>query len=451
MTYAELRTDSRYTPYQAEFFHRFADEIKPGSLHVLSAPIGTGKSFVMAGSISELARTKRLQRVAILTPPALTAQWAYILRDLGQETAVVDGPALRLLRERIGSAADKWPEGVYVMSIDLAKRLDVRELVSAVPWDLIVVDEAHALGGQRLRLIEDLAVKERAPALLLATHAQGKVARAFSERARVFDWRDAVADFRSPQREGAETPLVRETRRYRRSDEEAAVAREVLTIARELGRMKGMILLTRATSSISSLEETLVGWVEEPHESSGHSGALERLLQQVERLRSDSRFECFNSLLEELIEDGIRHVVVFCEYRATLEYLAAAVERVEFRDYQIHAGISAEEHSEVLESFKCEGGLLITTTASEGLSLNFVEAAIHYDLPLSPAAFAQREGRYHRYGRSQSCTVYLFEDETGALPLEGLLLRMVQKIDLITDDADTDVEGLFRTVVSSAE
>ena len=111
----------------------------------------------------------------------------------------------------------------------------------------------------------------------------------------------------------------------------------------------------------------------------------------------------------------------------------------------------AERHNEVLESFQTEGGLLITTTASESLSLNFVGAAIHYDLPLSPAAFAQREGRYHRFGRGRSCTVYVFEDETGALPLEGLLLRMVRKIDLITELVDVDVDGLFHTVVNGAE
>ena len=68
---------------------------------------------------------------------------------------------------------------------------------------------------------------EQAPAVLLATHAQGEATRAFTDRARVFDWGEAVAEFRSRQGEGAETPLVQTTRSYRRSDEEVAIARQV--------------------------------------------------------------------------------------------------------------------------------------------------------------------------------------------------------------------------------
>jgi len=106
--------------------------------------------------------------------------------------------------------------------------------------------------------------------------------------------------------------------------------------------------------------------------------------------------------------------------------------------------MTAKQRSEVLDFFKSGGGLLITTTsASEGVSLNFVEAAIHYDLPLSPAAFAKRQGRYHRYGRKQPCTVYFLEDETGALPLERLIL-MVRKLDLTTCDIDVNMNDLFR-------
>ena len=103
MTDNEIRTDPRYTAYQAEFFHHFVAEVEPGSIHLLVAPVGTGKSFVMAGSISELARTGRLQRVLILAPAAWAPQWAYLLNDFGQDSVVIDGRTLRLLRERIGS------------------------------------------------------------------------------------------------------------------------------------------------------------------------------------------------------------------------------------------------------------------------------------------------------------------------------------------------------------
>ena len=448
MTDVELRADPRYTPYQQEFLKRFVAEVEPGSVHLLLAPVGTGKSFAMAGTISELAQMRCLRRALVLAPAVLAAQWAYLLERRGLDPVFVDGRVLRMLREQLGNTPDDWPQGVYSMSIDLAKRPDVRELVFAVAWDLVVVDDAHALSSQRLQLVEALVEKENPPSLLMATDVQSEGTRAFTERATLIDWNDAVAEFRSRQEEGANPLLVRVTRTYRRSDEEVTIATGVVDNARQLGQLRGMVLLRRAASSISSLEDSLVRWVEEPKGGFEHIEALEELLQRIEQLRVDSRLECFKGLVEEIVGAGARHVVTFCEYRSTLGYLAAAVEQLGGAEFGLHGGMTDERRREAVSRFEAEGGLLITTAAaSEGLSLNFVEAAIHYDLPMSPTAFAQREGRYHRYGRNLPCTVYFFEDETGALPLEDLLLRMVRKLDLVTGEMDIDVGGVFRAVV----
>ena len=449
MTDTELRADPRFTPYQREFFDRFAEEMGPGSAHILLAPVGTGKSFAMAGTIAELARCGRVERVLILCPAALAVQWGYLLGGWGQEPVVVDAQVLRVLRQQLGSTPDKWPAGLYAMSIDLAKRSDVGDLLSSAAWDLVAVDEAHGLTGQRLRLIEALAATKPAPAILLATHVHEGGTQRFAAQASLIDWRESVAAFRARQGTGAPPPLIRETRTYRRSEDEVDIASQVIDSARQLEQLRGMVLLQRAASCVSSLEDTLVRLVEAPNQATGLRSRLEGLLERVEQLRTDSRLQCFKGLLDELVGRGVKHVLVLCEYRATLEYLAAAVERLDFPDFALHGALTDEHRREVVGRFEAGGGLLITTgAATEGVSLNFVEAAIHYDLPLSPAAFAQREGRYHRYGRSIPCTVYFFEDESGALPLEDLLLRMVRKIDLVDDETDIDMNGLFRAVVN---
>ena len=267
------------------------------------------------------------------------------------------------------------------------------------------------------------------------------------KRAGLIDWNEAVAEFRSLQEDSACPPLRRTTRTYRRSDEEVTVATEVVDVARQLGQLRGMVLLQRAASSIGSLEDSLVRWVEEPAGDLKHIEALEQLLQRVEQLHVDSRLECFKGLVGELAEAGTRHVVAFCQYRATLDYLAAAVERLDFTDIVLHGDMTCEGRLEAVSRFEAKGGLLITTAvASEGASLNFVEAAIHYDLPMSPVAFAQREGRYQRYGSTLPCTVYFLEDETGALRLEDLLLSWARAPGLVTDEID--VGGVFRAAVT---
>ena len=452
MTNAEPRADIRYTPYQKEFFKRFVDEIGPGSVHLLLAPVGTGKSFAMAGTIGELARTGRLRRVLVLVPAALAPQWAYLLKGWGQDATVVQSRTIRVLREQLGSTPDNWPEGLYAMSIDLAKRADVRMVLSAATWDLVVVDEAHGLSGQRLQLVENLARMTHAPALLLATRTPDKGVTTLVSKAAIIDWRESVAAFRATSAAGAREMLVRAKRTYRRTVEEAAIAWQVIECARQLGRLRGMVLLQRASSSISSLEDSLVRWVETSEQSTDVRDMLEGLLEQVEQLRTDSRLDCFQRLVEELVQSGVKHVVAFCEYRATLDYLAAAIERLDFADFGLHSGMADVQRRETSAQFEADGGLLITTgAASEGLSLNFVEAAIHYDLPMSPDGFAQREGRYHRFGRNLPCTVYFFEDEIGALPLEGLLMHMMRKHELVKDELNLTPDDLFSAALKRDE
>ncbi|MCA9671391.1 MAG: DEAD/DEAH box helicase [Myxococcales bacterium] len=440
----EVRADPRYTSYQREFFERFVSKVDRGSIHLLLAPIGTGKSFVTAGSIAELLRIGRLRRVLIMSPAALASQWAYMLGDIGCDTAVVDGRALRLLLEQVGSSFNDWPIGSFSMSIDLGKRPPVHDAIVRVPWDLVVVDNAHALGGQRLQLIEDFAARENAPALLLlAANNLSRGTAAFVDQAIVVDWTAAINEIRGP----VEERLHRVTCRYSLANDELTVMRGVCECALKLEPFRGLLLLHRAASSVSTLEETLLRWLADCADSSDSTlaDAFGDLLDDVEQLRVDSKLDCFQALIQELIGDQTRHVVAFCEYRATLEYLAAAVERLEFPDYRLHGGLSAGQRADVLDRFERDGGLLVTTGASETVSLGYVDAAIHYDLPLSAAAFAQREGRYDRFGRRGRCSVFFFEDEAQANPLDGLLLKLVANSGLVTVDQRIEPFDVFGT------
>ncbi|MCC7536068.1 MAG: hypothetical protein IT379_07635 [Deltaproteobacteria bacterium] len=80
-------------------------------------------------------------------------------------------------------------------------------------------------------------------------------------------------------------------------------------------------------------------------------------------------------------------------------------------------------------------------------SVNFVDAAVHFDLPASQAAFAQREGAYHRYGREIPCEIYFLRDESGASPVEEALLRVYATPDW-DPDIRFDVDAAVRAVLS---
>jgi hypothetical protein len=435
----DLRTDPRFVGYQADFLHRIASEMHSGSLHLLVAPVGSGKSFAIAGSLVELMRVGCLKRVLVLAPGAmLAAQWTCLVNQMGGDSVTVDSGVFRLMREKIGGVPSAWPQGVYVMSVDLAKRVGVKDLLGAVDWDLVIVDEAHGLSGQRLDFVRGLAGESEGPALLLATHMRNGVCAAISNGAHVIDWNETLNDLRS--RVGSpDSSLVRVTKTYHRSEEEAEVARDVLRMARTLGATKGMMLLRRASSSVMALENTLMRWVESPISPSLHAPNIERLLQSVEQLHVDSKLECFKQLIHDLHGGGVEHSVAFTEFMGTIECVAAALDDSDLPIFLLHGGLTSQEHAQILDSFKLQGGLLLTTVAAiKSVEVKLVNAVIHYDLPMSPDAFAVRENQFYNYFREGAGAAYLLQDEVGAYPLDAVLARLVTSATVGSSDVDFD-------------
>jgi superfamily II DNA or RNA helicase len=442
---AAISPDPRFTSYQQDLFQRIVEGLLPGSARIVIAPPGTGKSFVVTSAIVALLGAGRITRVLVLAPAALTEQWAHRLTRGNISSAVVDARELRLIKERSGDAGVDWPPGVSVMSMDLAKREDVRDIVAVVPWDLVVLDEAHLFQGQRRTLVEALARRSPAPALLLATATPARSINELAPGAVITDWTPEAARLRAE----LDRQLSSRTVSYRRSDDEIDLAHGVLDLARRLDRFRGLLLLRRAASSVNALEETLIRLVDvDATAGEGHEFAAP-LLERVEQTRSDRRLEAYKELIGGLAKGRTSHAVTFCEFRATLSYVAAAVEGLDYPIRVLHGGMSGAQRDEVLDTFASQGGLLITTDGgSTGASWNFVEAAIHYDLPISAAAFLQRESRYRRFGRTLPCVAYLFRDSSEASAVEELLYRMVQKVSAAGQDLGEDFELALEKILS---
>ena len=435
-----------YTPYQQALINQLLKEAGPGTTHRLVAPVGAGKSFGVAGGVAALLKAGRASRVLVLVPAMLKAQWTELLERFGAEAILLDARSIRVMRNEFAHGLT-WPKGVFTMSIDLAKRDDVRAWVSVLPWDFVVIDEAHVLTGQRRQLVRALLGTSSPPGLLLATAFADVDADPLAEEVIDVDWRQAVEDFREERGLGSGNEESLETRRYRRTPDEVALAEEVVATARQFGPLKGMILLRQAASSVLSLEESLNRRVGAGEPDSQQLQVLEPLLDSVEGLQADSKLDCLKALVSELSQSGTRHTVLFCDYMATLNYLCSAVQDLELPVFSLHGGMTAEACKSAFSRFREEGGFLVATAASQFLSMSFVEAVIHYDLPLSQRAFAERVGRYRRYGRSVPCTAYCLEDETGSLLIEAIQLQIAQATDSTSVETDTDMRALFERVL----
>jgi hypothetical protein len=124
---------------------------------LLADDVGLGKTVEAGLILSELILQRRIQRILIITPASLRQQWQDELRQkFCLNFDVVDRQQTTQLRRRLGLDANPWRNSPHaIASYHYLKQPDVLEDFLAtshvpdgsphLPWDLLIVDEAHNL------------------------------------------------------------------------------------------------------------------------------------------------------------------------------------------------------------------------------------------------------------------------------------------------------------------
>lgn len=125
---------------------------------LLADDVGLGKTVEAGLVLTELLLRRRIRRVLVLTPASLRRQWQQEMRDkfsLGFD--LIDRDETHALQSRLGLDANPWRTFPRIIaSYYYLRQPDVLEQFLAVcraqtqgayqlPWDLLVVDEAHNL------------------------------------------------------------------------------------------------------------------------------------------------------------------------------------------------------------------------------------------------------------------------------------------------------------------
>ena len=126
----------------------------------------------------------------------------------------------------------------------------------------------------------------------------------------------------------------------------------------------------------------------------------------------DRKYEVFSSDLVRRVHESSpdEKLLIFTEYRATQDYLAARLGG-SFGDdsiYLINGGMTYEEREDSIAGFEDRGLFLISTEAGgEGLNLHRkCHIMVNYDLPWNPMRLVQRIGRLYRYGQKKKVVVF---------------------------------------------
>ncbi|MGW4891005.1 helicase-related protein [Kitasatospora sp. NPDC004240] len=171
-----------------------------------------------------------------------------------------------------------------------------------------------------------------------------------------------------------------------------------------------------------------------------------RLLEQVEALApgDDSKLTTLRSWLNGF-RAGRRgeRVIIFTEYRDTLEYLEQHLGMGPL--LRIDGTVPLARRRAVLDEFAGTPGAILLATDAAGEGLNLQDAChvlVHYELPWNPNRLEQRNGRVDRYGQQHVVEIsYLYLAETRD---EEILQRLREKLGTITEQlgSSSDILGV---------
>ena len=204
--------------------------------YLLADEVGLGKTIEAGLVLRELKLRGRAKRILVVAPKGLVRQWQAEMRQhFGEPLHFVDPSSFAALRQWRGDGAEDnaWRmHDQVICALDSVKPLESRrgwsleqiqtynrerfeDMVSAA-WDLVIIDEAHRMGGstdQVARYKLGAALAEASPYLLLlsATPHQGKTDQ-FMRLMQLLD-RDAFPDEGSVSRERVQPFVIRTEKR----------------------------------------------------------------------------------------------------------------------------------------------------------------------------------------------------------------------------------------------
>ena len=401
---------------------------------LLADEVGLGKTIEACLTLKEYWMRGLARKALILTPPSLVGQWVDELTERFALTPVAADAQLVRRDEEFWTR-----EPLVVASLPLARQAGYRDRLSRIEYDLVIVDEAHALKNRASagwQLVNDL--KKRFLLLLSATPVGNDLTELYNliqllrpgllqgeaQFRREYGQIEALsqAGRRDRLRELLREVMVRNTRAHidlklpkriaathivRPAPEEehvldalAAVIRDRYHTATAADRWRMTLLQMQAGSGPAALRFGLRDHAGQP--DADPFAAVVAALDQIGGRRS-AKVEALLDLARRSPEKKI----VFTRFRATLDELDAALTAAGHRVSVFHGGLSSVDKQRAIDAFEGDAAILLSTeVGGEGRNLQFCRTVINYDLPWNPMTIEQRVGRVHRIGQTRD--VYIF-------------------------------------------
>ena len=191
---------------------------------------------------------------------------------------------------------------------------------------------------------------------------------------------------------------------------------------------------------------TLAGNASEVQAEIAELQGLAEKAKSVEEAGNEAKLEKLHAILleEGFFDDPGKRLLIFTEFRDTLDYIIDRLKAWGFSTGQIHGGMRPGSRDEpgtrlYMEQQFRDGNiqvLVATEAAGEGINLQCCNILFNYDIPWNPNRLEQRMGRIHRYGQQSDCLIFNF---VATNTIEGRVLdRLLEKLREIRNALDDD-------------
>lgn len=429
---------------------------------LLCDEVGLGKTIEAGLVLKEYLLRQMVNRVLIITPPALVEQWR---EELASKFGLTDfavnyDPEFRELGSQAWAAFPR-----VIASLATARRSENRRVISDIVYDLVIVDEAHHLKNRSSvswKFVNGL--QKKYILMLTATPVQNSLDELYNlitilkpgqlKTPREFRRRFVVqGDPRLPKNRGrlrelladvmvrhargqvgvALPPRRAHTVQLQLGSDERALYDDVSDFVRSCIRPAGSsetpeegpsddeavlpavhrftlrTLQREIGSSPAAVQPTLMKLAERP-EMAPHRETLLDLAGRAGGVRSWAKGKTLEQLLiSQLASNRHEKLIVFTHFRATLELLADLMRGMDVDFVVYHGQLSPARKDEAIVRFEQSAQVLLSTEAAgEGRNLQFCRLMLNFDLPWNPQRIEQRVGRIHRVGQTQPVEVFNF-------------------------------------------
>jgi len=436
-------------PYQIDSAVSILESMRGSG--ILADEVGLGKTIEAGIVLKEMILRDTIRRVLILVPASLVFQWKQELEE--KFDLVVTEPASP------DTLVEAESDGIHLLSLARAKSTKVQEALLRIPWDLVLVDEAHALKNhltQSHRFV--FSLKRKYTVLLTATPVQNDlrelynliniVSPGFFRSIRWFRRKFMVDRFTVREPEQLRSACARVMVRHRRADTliqlpprkvnncvviPSEMESELFDLTMELARrtmsqLAGegehtalllSILLKESTSSPQALLATLESAVLPRAVREKESLLLRRVIELGRQVKVTAKMR---ELVRQVMSDP-EPIIVYTEYIETLRTLRNLLTEAGAKVFVYSGQLRMREKAETLLAFRAQGGVLLSTeVGGQGLNLQHCHRMVNFDLPWNPMRLEQRIGRIHRFGQQEPVQI---TNITAAGTFEEVLMRVL--------------------------